>query len=113
MVQRLAVFERGGATAKISDIHVNTWFGDYNKLEMTGILFAEIFGEDLESVRGQVVYSGDSQNDEDMFGWFPNSVGVANVRQFASRLKSEPAWVTQHESGLGFAELADAILAVW
>ncbi len=32
------IFVEAGATAKISSIHVNAWFGDYNKLEMTRIL---------------------------------------------------------------------------
>ena len=31
------------------------------------------------------VFSGDSPNDAPMFGFFPNAVGVANVRDFADR----------------------------
>ena len=30
-----AIFERFGATAKISSIHVNGWFGSYDKLSTT------------------------------------------------------------------------------
>jgi hypothetical protein len=45
-----------------------------------------------------------------MFGFFPNAVGVANVRDFAGRLDAEPAWITGARGGRGFAELADAIL---
>ena len=35
----VAYFEQGGARAKISSIHVNGWFGDYDKLAMTGFFF--------------------------------------------------------------------------
>ncbi len=56
----VALFEAAGATAKVSSIHVNGWFGAYDKLGMTGRLFAEVFGEELAAVREQVVYVGDS-----------------------------------------------------
>ena len=42
---------------------------------------------------------------------FPNSVGVANVRAFADRIATSPAYVTERESGAGFAELAAHLLA--
>ena len=38
------IFVQSGATAKISSIHVNAWFGDYNKLEMTRIFTKEVLG---------------------------------------------------------------------
>ncbi|MDX1422211.1 MAG: HAD hydrolase family protein, partial [Kiloniellales bacterium] len=31
----VALFEQAGAQAKVSSIHVNGWFGDYDKLSMT------------------------------------------------------------------------------
>ena len=46
-----------------------------------------------------------------MFAFFPNSVGVANVRPFLDRIATPPAYVTQREAGAGFVELADALLA--
>ena len=39
-----AIFEEEGATAKISSIHVNGWFGDYDKLSMTRRLAADRLG---------------------------------------------------------------------
>jgi hypothetical protein len=42
-----AIFEADGATAKISSIHVNGWFGDYDKLSMSRLLFTGTeFNED-------------------------------------------------------------------
>jgi hypothetical protein len=46
-----------------------------------------------------------------MFEHFPYSVGVSNVRAFTGRIATPPAYVTQRESGAGFAELAAHLLA--
>jgi hypothetical protein len=46
-----------------------------------------------------------------MFAHFPNAVGVANVRDFADRIATLPAYVTEAAAGAGFAELADFLLA--
>ncbi len=105
------LFEQAGAHAKISSIHVNGWFGEYDKLTMTRILFEEAFGVDLDLHRDAIVFCGDSPNDAPMFGYFPNSVGVANVREFSGRLSAEPRWVTDRRGGGGFAELADCLFA--
>ena len=106
----VALFEDAGAKAKVSSIHVNGWFGNYDKLSMTRKLFDEVFGVDLDTVRDQVVFAGDSPNDAPMFDYFPHAVGVANVADFAGRLDAEPAWVTEGRGGNGFAELAAALL---
>lgn len=105
-----AIFEAAGATAKISSIHVNGWFGDYDKLSMSRLVFKEVFQEDMEAVRDQVVFCGDSPNDSPMFGFFPHSVGVANIRAFAAQLEVPPTWVTRAEGGFGFAETVKILL---
>ncbi|MBM3566243.1 MAG: HAD-IIB family hydrolase, partial [Alphaproteobacteria bacterium] len=100
----VAMMAAAGAHAKVSSIHVNGWFGDYDKLAMTRILFGEAFAADLDAVRDEVVFVGDSPNDEPMFRFFPLSIGVANVRDFEDRLKSPPVFVTRARGGAGFAE---------
>jgi HAD superfamily hydrolase (TIGR01484 family) len=107
----VAIFEKHGAHAKVSSIHVNGWFGDYDKLTTTRAMMQETFQVDLGSERGQYVFAGDSPNDSPMFEYFPNAVGVANVRDFADRLQHPPRWVTAARSGAGFAELARALIA--
>ena len=106
----VALMEVEGMTAKISSIHVNGWFGEYDKLAMTRTLLAEVFAIDLDAQRDRFVFVGDSPNDAPMFGFFPNSVGVANVRPFLDRIASPPAYLTQREAGAGFVELADFLL---
>ncbi len=107
----VALFEAAGATARVSSIHVNGWFGEYDKLAMTRIMLAEVHGLDLDAAGETVVFVGDSPNDATMFRHFPNSVGVANIADFAGRLAALPRWVTAARGGYGFAELADALLA--
>jgi hypothetical protein len=94
----------------VSSIHVNGWFGAWDKLATARRLLEEDFGMDVERHRDELVFIGDSPNDEPMFGFFPNAVGVANLRRFAPRMASLPAWITQNEAGAGFVELADLLL---
>jgi hydroxymethylpyrimidine pyrophosphatase-like HAD family hydrolase len=105
------MFRERGATAKISSIHVNGWFGQYDKLSMSRLLLDEMFAIDMEAEKERIVFAGDSPNDAPMFGFFPNAVGVANVLRYRGRIAAEPRWVTQDEGGQGFIELADALLA--
>ena len=107
----IALMRAAGMTAKMSSIHVNGWFGDYDKLAMTRTLLREEFGVDLDGERDRFVFVGDSPNDAPMFEFFPSAVGVANVRAFAGRLAALPAYVTERESGAGFAELVERLLA--
>jgi HAD superfamily hydrolase (TIGR01484 family) len=107
----VALMETEGMTAKVSSIHVNGWFGSYDKLTMTRTLLAEVFATDLDTARDRFVFVGDSPNDAPMFAYFPNAVGVANVRPFLDRIATPPAYITQQDAGAGFVELADALLA--
>lgn len=107
----VAILQAAGANAKISSIHVNGWFGDFDKLAMTKKLFVEVFAIDLDRDPERAVFVGDSPNDAPMFGFFPLSVGVANIREFADRLETPPAFVTSNESGAGFIEFADLLIA--
>ncbi len=100
-----------GLTAKVSSIHVNGWFGTYDKLGMTKRLMIEEFAVDLDAERERHVFVGDSPNDAPLFAYFPHAVGVANIRGFAGGLGHEPAYVTTAAAGAGFRELADLLLA--
>ncbi|MEO7403210.1 MAG: HAD-IIB family hydrolase [Burkholderiales bacterium] len=107
----VAIMADAGMTAKVSSIHVNGWFGGYDKLGMTKTLMRERFGVALDVDRAAYVFAGDSPNDAPMFAYFPLSVGVANVRDFADRLDAPPAYVTSARGGAGFVQLADRLLA--
>ena len=109
--QIVRCFNEAGAQAKISSIHVNGWFGDYDKLSMTRFFFEEVFKVSLDEIKERVVFTGDSPNDSPMFSYFPHSVGVANVLHFKERMDCYPAWITEKEGGYGFAEMVDTLLS--
>jgi len=106
----LGFFHNAGAVAIASSIHVNGWFGDWDKLSMTRRFMAESFNIDIDQSRKQFVYCGDSPNDAPMFGFFPNACGVANVRDFESRMDALPAFVANAYGADGFVEIGKKIL---
>jgi HAD superfamily hydrolase (TIGR01484 family) len=97
--QIVSLFKSAGAQAKVSSIHVNGWFGDYDKLSMTQTLFAREFGLELQANNTQVLFIGDSPNDEPMFEFFSYSVGVANIHEQLHRLTHRPKFVTPSKGG--------------
>lgn len=106
----VAIFERHGAQAKVSSIHVNGWFGSYDKLSTTKAMMRELFAVDLDRERERWIFCGDSPNDSPMFGYFPNAIGVANVRDLTDAMPHLPAWITEARSGAGFVEMARALI---
>ncbi len=110
-VQKIVeMFHAAGAEAKVSSIHVNGWFGQYDKLSMTKTLFAREFGMTLEDHLGEILFIGDSPNDEPMFRFFDISVGVANIQAQLHRLSDQPKFVTQGRGGSGFVEMVHWLL---
>lgn len=110
-VQKIvSIFNKHGAQAKVSSIHVNGWFGQYDKLTMV-LKYLErewqISPEEALRVAG---FSGDSPNDEPMFAYFPNSFGVANIKDFITSLKTPPQFVATKRGGEGFVEIAAQII---
>lgn len=98
-----------GAEAKVSSIHVNTWFGEYDKLSMALLFFKQVLND--ASPEGSTLFFGDSPNDEPMFCHFPYSCGVANIKPFADTMAHLPAYIAKHESGAGFADAIGHFLA--
>ena len=111
-VQKIVrIMEEEGLTAKVSSIHVNGWFGGYDKLSTARQMLREEFAIDVDRARDEFVFAGDSPNDQPMFAFFPHAVGVANVREMEELMTKLPAWITPSPGAAGFAELAAALLA--
>jgi hydroxymethylpyrimidine pyrophosphatase-like HAD family hydrolase len=104
------IAEEEGAYAKVSSIHVNIWMGKYDKLSMAGNFLSRRFGWQSGAGDREVVFVGDSPNDEPMFARFPLACGVANVRRYGDLIKKLPAYEASKECGDGFAEIAGTIL---
>ncbi len=110
-VQKIvSIFENHGAIAKVSSIHVNGWFGNYNKVSTTLKFLENEFGLSEKQALETCAFVGDSPNDEPMFQKFPKSFGVANINNFADQIKFKPAFIANKNSGEGFAEIVNKIL---
>jgi HAD superfamily hydrolase (TIGR01484 family) len=107
-VRRIAAAE--GAMAKVSSIHINVWMGNYDKLSMTEAFLSRRFGWKPGAGDRELVFVGDSPNDEPMFARFPLACGVANIRRYGSLVRRLPAFAASRECGEGFAEIAGIIL---
>lgn len=105
-----SVCERLGARAKISSIHVNAWFGDYDKVAMARLFLSRMWGMEPEQQKVEVLFCGDSPNDEPMFEFFPNSCAVSNIQEYEGLLRRPPSYVSAAGHGKGFAEIVDILL---
>ena len=106
------IFEEYGAVTKVSSIHVNGWFGDYDKLSAAKCFAKQELNIDLDKDNSSFVFVGDSPNDEPMFNFFDNSIGVKNVLNFKDRLKIEPKYITNKSAGNGFVEITNYLMGV-
>lgn len=104
----VALFERSGATCKVSSIHVNGWYGSFDKLTGFHRFHQDRYGEPANV--NEWAFFGDSANDEPMFAAFPLSVGVANVKRFLPRMAHHPKWIAAEEGGDGFCQAMYHIL---
>jgi HAD superfamily hydrolase (TIGR01484 family) len=107
----VSIFEAHGANAKVSSIHVNGWFGDHDKLTTTLLFLKDRYNlTNSEQIQNEVIFIGDSPNDEPMFKYFQNSVGVSNIAEFLDAIIYKPKYITQKPGGLGFQEFANKLL---
>ena len=100
-----AVMRGHGLHATVSSIHINGWIGAHSKWTAAAWAVGPSFNP------AEWIYVGDSTNDQLMFERMPLSVGVANIARFVPQLSALPGYVTEGERGVGFAEVAAALLA--
>src|SRR3546814_20444959 len=93
-----------GARARASSIHVNAWFGDYDKATMAAELLADDLGIDPQEQSRRVLFIGDAPNDESLFRACALSVGVANIKPHLNNFAHHPRWVCDAGHGAGFVE---------
>ena len=112
-VQKIVnIFEKHGAVAKVSHIHVNGWFGDYTKISMCKTFLENELSISVAAALDQCAFVGDSPNDEPSFEFFPLSFGVANIVNFQKQMKHLPTYVASKFEGSGFCEIANRIISL-
>ncbi|MEM1414987.1 MAG: HAD-IIB family hydrolase [Myxococcota bacterium] len=106
----VAIIEAEGARSTTSSVHCHAVPGLWDKARGAAAAARAVLGVALGEERGRWLFVGDSGNDAAAFAAFETSVGVANVRASLEALPIPPAYVTEADRGLGFAELAARIL---
>jgi len=104
------IIEEEGAVYKVSSIHINCWFGDYDKLTCFDRFLMDFTGSSLENMQEKVIYIGDSPNDEPMFRKLKHTAAVNNIVNFLDRMEYYPVYKSSRDSGDGFKEIIDTIL---
>ena len=105
-----AFLQKRGVSAVRSSVHVNCWLGRFDKLSAVRRYAQLEWKKPVRPDERRFAYVGDSFNDAPMFGAFPLSIGVANVRDVLEQLTHPPHFVTRAREGKGFGEVADAIM---
>ncbi|NQZ02707.1 MAG: HAD family phosphatase [Bdellovibrionales bacterium] len=108
--QIVECFRAHGATAKVSNIHVNGWYGSHDKLSACKAFCEAELGASFDSLVDDIAFIGDSPNDEPMFAGFKYSFAVANITEFRDQLTHLPEYVTPSKEGAGFVELVEALI---
>jgi HAD superfamily hydrolase (TIGR01484 family) len=106
----LDAIRQAGGSGTVNNLWVLGWVGPYDKLTAARHFLSTHAGIDIDRERDAILYSGDSANDAPMFGFFQHSVGVSTVRDHLHDIPVPPRWITAGPGGLGFVEIADAIL---
>ena len=76
----------------ISSVHLNCWLGEISKFKAVDYY---LNNHRRGFKKEDCLYFGDAPNDESMFQFFPNSVGVSNLRQYLHVLKHPPRTILE------------------
>lgn len=91
------ITEMGGSYS-ISNVHLNFWVGDINKAK--GLDFYREHINDVVDMN-KSLYFGDALNDESLFKYFPQSVGVSNIADVLDQLEHKPTVILEGEENRG------------
>ena len=98
------LLRKAGFAAVRSSVHVNFGPPHFDKLSACTVVVRQVLGGDPADL-SPYVFVGDALNDAPMFGGFPQSVGVANVKAWWDELDPRPAFLTELPEGAGLREL--------
>ena len=105
------MLRKAGFTAVRSSVHVNFGPPHFDKLSACMTVVRQILGGDGNDL-SPYVYVGDALNDAPMFGGFPTSVGVANIKAWWDELAFKPSFLTELPEGAGLRELVAHLLSL-
>ncbi len=93
-----AYLHKRGANFSRSNVHINYWVGDISKSR--GVhTFIEKFVPHIS--KDECIFYGDAANDESMFEFFPNTVGVSNILSVLDQLEYKPKIILEGKDNSG------------
>jgi HAD superfamily hydrolase (TIGR01484 family) len=107
----VSICQRFGFHTAVSSIHVNAWFGKYDKRLGSISFFKDILGIDEETFKRVCCYCGDAPNDQVMFSYIPLTFGVGNVLDHKAEIIDYPSYVSQYHGGKGFSQISQFLIA--
>ncbi len=99
-----------GASWGESSIHINAWFGDYDKKSALRHFATQALGIREEEYLEGGIYLGDSLNDQSLFGYIPMSIGMHTVEDNRTLFSVLPLYITTGTSGEGWVETVNCLL---
>jgi HAD superfamily hydrolase (TIGR01484 family) len=105
------LIRKAGLSAVRSSVHVNFGPPSFDKLSACLDVVRKVLGGDVNDL-SSYVYVGDALNDAPMFGGFPTSVGVANIKTWWDELAFRPSFLTERPEGAGLRELVEHLLSL-
>src|SRR3954465_11007330 len=105
------LIRKAGFTAVRSSVHVNFGPPHFDKLSACMNVVRQVLGGDPSDLT-PYVFVGDALNDAPMFGGFPSSVGVANVKAWWDELAFKPAYLTERPEGARLGELISHLMSI-
>lgn len=104
------IAKENNAFYAISSIHINIYFGKYNKNQAVKSFVPFYLNKSFEEINKESVYVGDSLNDEVLFKIFENSYGVKNIEKTLSKFTYPPKTIVSKTGGEGFSLVVDSVL---
>lgn len=101
-----------GANFAESSIHINAWFGPYNKKSALKFFMEERLGIKEEEYLRSSIYLGDSFNDQPLFDYIPLSIGMHTVEDQREKFDILPKYITKGTSGDGWYEVVHSLLKI-
>lgn len=99
-----------GASWAESSIHINAWFGDYDKQKSLEYFFQGPLDISKEEYMEHSIYCGDSFNDQPLFKYIPTSIGMHTVAERRDEFETLPTYITDGGPGDGWCQMAKALL---
>lgn len=81
-----------------SNVHINFWVGDISK-SYGAQHFLHHYAPHVS--KDECIFYGDAANDESMFEFFPNTVGVSNIISILDQLRHRPKIILEGKENAG------------